>query len=197
MSIDSIFLSAAIPAGMGDKVLDLGSGVGAAALCLAGRVSGCKIIGIEIQNDLIECAQRNIVENKFGDRLKIFLGDIVNPPDRIRNNSFDHVMANPPFFRIGEVVRSPYVSKNISKVENGVSVASWVKLGVRALKSNGTITFVFRNDRLNEILQAFGRKIGNISIFPLVSKQGGRTKRVIIHGRKGRGGGVGPERSGR
>ena len=54
VSIDSIFLSAAIPAGMGDKVLDLGSGVGAAALCLARRVSGCKIIGIEIQNDLIE-----------------------------------------------------------------------------------------------------------------------------------------------
>ena len=185
VSIDSVLLSASVPASVGDRVLDLGSGVGAAALCLARRVGGCKIIGVEIQSDLIEFAQRNIIENKFNDRLKFFLGDIAKPLESIRNNSFDHVMANPPFFKIGEVVNSPYLSKNISKIENGVNISSWVDLGIRKLKRNGTITFIFRNDRLNEILQAFGRKIGNISIFPLVSKKGGQAKRVIVHGRKG------------
>ena len=156
VSIDSVLLSASVPASVGDRVLDLGSGVGAASLCLARRVGGCEIIGVEIQSDLIEFAQRNIIENKFNDRLKFFLGDIAKPLESIRNHSFDHVMANPPFFKIGEVVNSPYLSKNISKIENGVNISSWVDLGIRKLKRNGTITFIFRNDRLNEILHAFG-----------------------------------------
>ena len=35
VAIDPVLLAAAIPAGPGDMVLDVGSGVGAAALCLA------------------------------------------------------------------------------------------------------------------------------------------------------------------
>jgi len=185
VSIDPVFLSAAIPACKGDRILDLGSGVGAAALCLAWRVRDCKIIGIEIQNHLIELAKKNIAENKFNDRLRIFFGNIVSPPSSIKDHSFDHVMANPPFFRESEFVKSPHLSKNLSKVASDVEISSWVNLGIRALKDDGTITFIFRSDRLSEILKAFGRKIGNISVFPLISKKGGKTKRVIVHGRKG------------
>jgi tRNA1(Val) A37 N6-methylase TrmN6 len=39
-AIDPVFLAAAIDANDGDRVLDVGSGTGAASLCLAARVQG-------------------------------------------------------------------------------------------------------------------------------------------------------------
>ena len=49
---DPVFLAAACPAKSGDHVLELGCGVGAAALCLAARVAGLQILGVERQADL-------------------------------------------------------------------------------------------------------------------------------------------------
>ena len=56
VAIDPVFLAAAVPAGPRDTVLDIGCGVGAAALCLAARVPGCRVTGIDVQRDLISLA---------------------------------------------------------------------------------------------------------------------------------------------
>src|SRR6056297_2259973 len=45
--VDAVFLAAACPARPGARVLDLGCGVGAAALCLAARVPDLAITGVE------------------------------------------------------------------------------------------------------------------------------------------------------
>ena len=50
-AIDPVFLAAAIDANAGDRVLDVGSGTGAASLCLAARIPGVEITGIEIQSE--------------------------------------------------------------------------------------------------------------------------------------------------
>ena len=39
VAIDPVLLAAAVPARLGDHVLDLGSGTGAASLCLAARLA--------------------------------------------------------------------------------------------------------------------------------------------------------------
>jgi len=46
-AIDPVLLAAAVPARAGDRVLELGAGVGAAALCLAARVAGCFVTLLE------------------------------------------------------------------------------------------------------------------------------------------------------
>ena len=42
-AIDPVLLAAAIPANPTDRVLDVGSGTGAASLALAARVEGCQV----------------------------------------------------------------------------------------------------------------------------------------------------------
>ena len=56
VAIDPVLLAAAVPAAAGDTVLDVGSGVGAAALCLAARAPDCRVYGVEIQRDLVRLA---------------------------------------------------------------------------------------------------------------------------------------------
>ena len=69
VAIDPIFLAAAVPAAPGELVLDVGAGVGAAALCLAWREPNCLIRGIEIQHALVRLASENAVLNGSAARI--------------------------------------------------------------------------------------------------------------------------------
>ena len=71
VAMDPVLLSASIPAAAGEAVLDVGAGVGAAMLCLAWRVSGIKIFGVEVQSDLVHLAAENIADNGLAERLEV------------------------------------------------------------------------------------------------------------------------------
>ena len=60
--IDPVLLAASVPARPGQSVLDLGCGAGAAALCLAARVGGLRLAGLERQADYAELARANAAE---------------------------------------------------------------------------------------------------------------------------------------
>ena len=45
VAIDPVLLAAAVPARSGDRILDLGSGTGAASLCLAARLQDVHVTG--------------------------------------------------------------------------------------------------------------------------------------------------------
>jgi len=97
------------------SVLELGCGVGVASLCLGARVSGLKITGVELQSDYAALAERNAVEN--GVRFEVVTGDVEDLPLDVRQRSFDHVIANPPYFetivsqKCGEIEIYPIVSR--------------------------------------------------------------------------------------
>ena len=60
---DPVLLAAACPASAGQSVLDLGCGAGAAALCLAARVPGLALAGLELQPGYADLARRNAARN--------------------------------------------------------------------------------------------------------------------------------------
>ncbi|MCZ8088489.1 MAG: methyltransferase, partial [Rhodobacteraceae bacterium] len=60
---DPVLLAAACPARAGETVLDLGCGAGAAGLCLATRVPGVVLAGLEVQPEYADLARRNADRN--------------------------------------------------------------------------------------------------------------------------------------
>ncbi len=62
-SLDSVFVGAACPAREGERILDLGAGVGGGSFCLLWRVAGSHVTGLEIQPSHVELASRNIALN--------------------------------------------------------------------------------------------------------------------------------------
>ena len=97
--IDAVMLAASVQARSGERALEAGAGVGVASACLAARVDGVEVDGIELQPELVKLAAENIRRNGFEDRLSIFQGDIGQPARDLaalglEPNSYHHVFAN-------------------------------------------------------------------------------------------------------
>lgn len=188
VAIDPIFLAAAIQAQDGDTVIDIGAGVGAASLCLAKRLAGIKVIGLEIQREYVRLASQNIKANDMAGRVEILCGDLMRPPPRLAAGTFSHIMTNPPYLEHDKSRPSPNEAKQVANTENQVDLESWAKFCLLMAKPKGTITFIHRADRLDHILAYFAGKLGSIQIYPLWPGNGKAAKRVIVSGIKGSGG---------
>jgi len=176
--LDAVMLAAAVPAKSGDSILELGSGVGVASLCLAARVSGCDTTGVEIDPALVQLANENADANELSTRVRFVAADIADLPGELRRE-FDHVFCNPPFHGDnGE--RSP--DENRARATHAGDLRDWLRIGLKRTVSNGTFTTILRADRLGEAMDALSSD--GPSIFPLWPKQGEPAKRVILQMRK-------------
>lgn len=184
-AIDPVFLAASVPAEAGQSVLDVGCGVGAAALCLAARVPGCRISGIEVQAPLAALARDNAARNGLAGRIVIVTGNLMDPPPRLAPGSFHHVMTNPPFLPGDRADLPPDAGKALAHVESTADLAAWMRFCVNMLRPKGTLTVVHRADRLDELLAVLRGKVGGIAVIPLWPKAGRPAKRLILRARKG------------
>jgi len=183
-AIDPVFLAAAIPAVANQQILDAGCGTGAAMLCLAARVPGCRVIGIELQRDLVRLAGDNILLNGMADRLSVMAGDLLRPPPRLSPGSFDHVMANPPFIERGRGSPVSDPAKAAATIEGDAALGDWVRFALGRARGRGTITFIHRADRIDALLAQLAGRAGGVVIFPLWPRAGQAANRVIVQATK-------------
>jgi tRNA1(Val) A37 N6-methylase TrmN6 len=183
--LDAVMLAAAVPAQPGQAALELGSGSGAAALCLAARVPHLTIAGVEIDPALAAAANRNAAVNGVNARVNFTAADIFALPPELKRD-FDLVLANPPFHGDGQT--SPDPARAIALADSG-KLANWLKLGLQRTVSGGYFTTILRADRLDEALAALAPAgvRGGVSIYPLWPRAGEPAKRVILLVKKGSG----------
>jgi tRNA1Val (adenine37-N6)-methyltransferase len=179
---DPVFLAASVMAKSGDRVLELGCGVGVASLCLAARITGVSVVGIEVQPDYAALARHNAMQNQLD--VQVFDGNLMAMPHALRALSFDHVIANPPFFAAGAVSPPRDTGKTLAHLSaDGMGV--WIDAGVRRLKVGGTITIIQLAEHLPEILAGLDDRVGDIWVLPISSRAGRAAKRVLVRARKG------------
>jgi tRNA1(Val) A37 N6-methylase TrmN6 len=151
IAVDAVLLAAAIDAAPGERVLDLGAGVGAVGLCLAARVPGCTVVGVEVQPALARLAERNAALNGVSERVQTIVHDLARPlPADL--GRFDHVATNPPYLAAAVADPSPDPGKALATVESSADLARWLAVATGALKSAGTLLIIHRSDRLEEIV---------------------------------------------
>ena len=156
VAIDAVLLAAAVDAAPGQRILDLGAGVGAVGLCLAARLAGCSVVGIELQPALAELAERNANLNGMADRVRTVVHDLAKPlPADL--GRFDHVVTNPPYLAAAVADPSPDPSKALATVESSADLARWLAVATAAVEPAGTLLIIHRSDRLEEIIGHLGR----------------------------------------
>ncbi len=178
---DPVLLAAAVPAGRGDSVLELGCGAGAAALCLAVRVPGlARLAGVEIQPAYAALARRNAARNAIA--LEVHEGDVAAMPAGLRGQVFDHVLANPPFFPPDAPAAAD--AGRDRALRESLPVGVWVDAGLRRLRSGGTLTMIHRVARLPQILGAAEGR-ASVQVLPLQPRIGRDAGRMLVQARKG------------
>ena len=184
-AIDPIMLAASVNAEPRQRVLEAGTGHGAAAICLARRVPDCHVTGIEIQPDAVRLANENARLNGLAGNVQVMVGDLVHPLPRIAAGGFDHAMANPPFLDAPRADGSPVEGRAAANVEGDAKLGDWIGFLLRMVRTKGTINLIHRADRLDEILALLHGNAGETVVFPLWPKRGVAAKRVIVRARKG------------
>lgn len=177
---DAVLLAAACPAQAGQSVLDLGCGVGAASFCLATRVPGLHLAGLELQADYADLARRNAVEN--GIAMQVETGDLAAMPRALRR-SFDHVIANPPYYPKGGTP-SPDAGRATALQVGDAPLGAWVQAAARRLAPRGWLTLICGADGLPDVLAAMGDNLGSAAVLPLAPRMGKPALRIILRARK-------------
>ena len=183
-AIDPVFLAAAVDAQPSHTVLDLGCGTGAAMLCLAARVPQCRMVGLEMQRELVRIAGDNVILNGMSGRLSAMIGDLMAPPPRLSPGSFDHVMTNPPYLARGAGTQPATPEKAAATIEGHADLGEWVRFALTMLRAKGTLTLVHRADRIDAVLAQLAGRAGEVTIFPLWPGGGQPASRVLVRARK-------------
>lgn len=161
--------------------VDLGTGTGIISILLSAKTRLSKIIGIEVQKEVADMAQRsielnglqnkieiknvnikNIIQNIDNSKLEkrkkqVKLGNIQTETHKEKDNiwleKFDFVVTNPPYKKLetGKVNESEY--KYISRHEVTANLEDFIKVSKYLLKDKGSFFMVHRPDRLVDIIE--------------------------------------------
>ncbi|MCX8505700.1 MAG: methyltransferase [Alphaproteobacteria bacterium] len=188
VAVDSVLLAAAFNIGR-DKIpprqqhiVELGSGVGAGALCLAARLPELQITGYEIAAELVELAQYNAAQHNVSERVEFIQRDITAYRSSGNPRKFDHVIMNPPFHATSDTP-SPDAARQLA-----FSLAEfqpWAEAARYYLRAGGSLTLIFRADGLAELLAALSPYFGSFAILPIAPRAEQPAKRIIIRAKLG------------
>ena len=134
------------------KVLDLGTGTGIIGILLCGKTQLSKVIGVEIQTEVANMANRSIKLNKLEDRFEIINDNINNIFNYLEKNSFDVIVTNPPYQKKDSGIKNMKEKKLISRHEVMATLEDFIKISKEILKDKGEFYMVHRPDRLVDIL---------------------------------------------
>src|SRR6202035_3505914 len=144
---DAILLAAATPACSGDRVVDLGAGVGAAGLALARRVAGLKLVLVEIDAALADLARGNAAANAIS--ADVIVLDVTSDAAAfaaagLAPDSVDVVLMNPPFNDPARHRASPDQARVSAHVASAATLESWIGASRRRLETRGTPSPIWR-----------------------------------------------------
>jgi tRNA1(Val) A37 N6-methylase TrmN6 len=177
---DPVLLAAAVPAKPGERVLEGGTGAGAALLCLAARVPGIFGVGVDRDGDLLRLARANARANGWPG-LAFAAADLAATAIA---GPFDHAFANPPY-HAADGTPSPFGAREAAKRSTHGLLPVWVEALAAPLRHRGTLTIIVPPGLLEASLTAMrDAKVPAERVVPIWPKQGRPARLMVVCGRK-------------
>jgi len=188
--LDAVMLAAAAPAAEAMRVLDLGAGVGTAGLCLARRVETAHVTLLEREPLLVRLAQENVARNELVARVRVVEGEVGMAAAALQaldvaEESFDHVLANPPFHDLDAGTVAPDALKAGAHAMPEAELPRWARFMARMTRPGGGITVIHKAEALIRLLAALDGRFGALCVLPLYPRADAPAHRVIVQGVKG------------
>ncbi len=87
-------------------VVDLGTGSGNLAVCIAAQVPHCHVLACDISPEAVNLAGENVARHGLQSRISLFSGDLFEPLSNEKYKGFvDMVVCNPPYIPTGSLAK--------------------------------------------------------------------------------------------
>jgi len=154
-SLDPFLLADFCSPRRGERILDLGAGVGVIGILLARRHPTVQVIGIERQPELALFAAENARVNALDERCRIIRGDLRDAPRFLPPEHFHRVVANPPFRRPGSGATPQDSGRASARQELTFTLTDLAVTAAALLRFGGTLSAIHLAERLPELCRSF------------------------------------------
>lgn len=185
--LDSVLLGAAVGEGR-TSLLDLGCGVGTAALVALVHNPAMAATLVEQNGEITAMARTNASDNGMADRVRVAVADVVGKGTQrqeagLPDNACDSVIANPPYFANGTLATDPGRAGARHMASDLLDL--WVKAAAGMAAGGGEAIFIYPATDLAPLLSSFTKRFGALTVLPLSPRDGEPASRVLVRGIKG------------
>lgn len=167
------------------NVLDLGTGTGIVSILLCGKTRLKHITGIEVQEDVYDMAKRSSILNHLENRFEVIHSNILDLESNYCENTFDAIVTNPPYKKMGTGIQNEKDQKTISRHEIMADLEDFIRISRKFLKDKGEFYMVHRPERLVDIMSLMrSYKIEPKELRLVYAKKQDIPKLVLIKGIK-------------
>jgi tRNA1Val (adenine37-N6)-methyltransferase len=149
-TLDSILLADFCRIRPKDRVLEPGAGTGIISLLLAKKFPHARFVADEFDSHAYGLLSDNIKKNGLEDNIVPVDKDIKYLSRSISPNTFDAIIANPPYIKSGAGRTSPSLERHTARHDQAASLPLWLNLQA-LLKSKGKYFLVFPACRAVEL----------------------------------------------
>lgn len=189
--LDAALLQAAVPANSAGTTLDFGTGVGAVAFSVAARSPEMRVVGLDIDAEMLSLATAAVPENPASAGRVAFAcldlseGRSCRIAAGIAEGVADWVVMNPPFNRKQAMPASPDAKRRLAHEEEGALLDAWCRTASALLRPGGRIAMIQRSEAMAEILDALSGRFGDIRIKPVHPRARQPAGRILVQGVRG------------
>ncbi|WP_294167991.1 tRNA1(Val) (adenine(37)-N6)-methyltransferase [uncultured Clostridium sp.] len=151
--VDAVLLSNFANVKNKHRVVDLCTGTGIIPFLLYGKYKPKEVIGIEIQEDMVEMANRSSKYNELDNTIKFINADLKELKLLKTLGTFDVLTVNPPYKLNNSGIINSQDKLAIARHEILCNLEDVIIAARRLLKDNGRIYMVHRPERLIDIFE--------------------------------------------
>ena len=151
--VDAVLLSNFANVKNKHRVIDLCTGTGIIPFLIYGKYKPKEVIGIEIQENMVEMANRSSKYNEVENIVKFENADLKDMNFLKTLGTFDVLTVNPPYKLNNSGLLNPDDKLAIARHEILCNLEDVIKAARRLLKDNGRMYMVHRPERLIDIFE--------------------------------------------
>lgn len=157
-SVDALLLYSFVNVRHANEIIDLGTGSGIIGLLLARKYVGANVTLVELQKSLYQIAEKNILLNGLGDRVKVVLTDIRHIDRTEQPMSYDLAVSNPPFRKPASGRISLAEEKAVARHEIRLNLPALAESASYLLKAKGRFFMIFHPERILEVFHSLRQR---------------------------------------
>lgn len=187
--MDAMLLAASLPDDSYGFVADLGAGGGAAGLAAINIHKNLSALLVEVNEEQVDLAKQTMrlsANNHFVNRVNIINTDVTLSGEKrsaagLKPNSVDHVIMNPPYNQPNlRASPDPMRAEAYMMADGGLD--AWLRTASAILKPGGTLSMIYRSERLGEIIACSQGRFGGLTVLPVFSRKNEAAKRIVLRG---------------